>query len=146
MLNVLVIAVIIVLLVVIFMIARMLVKKNLWLARRCVIGKDSPEKVEALKKLAKSFINGTFSMLADLNNAEAYELSIELKKQKHEIKRVRIKTEKTIVTCSSEYPEPFVHHNGFSELGATFFVFIGLLAILLYFAMFFLLFLFNISR
>ena len=137
MLNGLVVTVIFVLLVIIFIIARAMVKKRIWLARRCVIGKDSPEKLEELKNLAKSmFTNGTLSMPADFNDAETYELSIELTKRKHEITRVRIKSEKTIVTCSSEEPEPYVFHNGLSERGATIYVFVSLLSILLFIAMF----------
>lgn len=135
MLKGLVVTVILVLLVIIFITAKIMVKKRIWLARRCIIGKDSPEKLEELKNLAKSmFTNGTFSMPADFNDAETYEFSIELTKRKHEITMVKIKTEKSIVTCSSENPEPFVFYNGLSERGATIFVFVGLLSILTFIA------------
>ena len=119
-----------------FMLARIMVKKRILLSKLCVIGKESPEKTEELVNLAKTiFYNGILSTSLNFDDGRLYSLSIQLRENQYEM--VKISTEKIIITCSSETPEPVIFQNGLSELGATVYIFLVLILIFIFIALIF---------
>ena len=112
--SLVVLAVFIISFVVCLIIANRMVKKRNMLAKRCVIGRDSPETIDSLTRVAAEVLSR-----AVVSNED--DITIEITQKNDEIAKVKVENEKTIVILRKD-GEKDVINKGFSEKGATFYL------------------------
>ena len=94
------------------------VKKRILWGKNILIGKDSPQKIEEMKNLAKKIYETPVITAND--EKEDYDFIIEYKKGK--VDSVKISSECTTITYRKDDSEPFnVENKAFTEKSAIFF-------------------------